>query len=497
MDLAELTSLVARAAGNNDDATLSGRVCFDSRQVRRGDVFVAVRGVQADGHDYVGQAAAAGATVVVAERKVEAPAPVALVQVANSAVALGELAQAQHGWPGRELINLAVTGTNGKTTVAYLTQAMMAGAGWPCGLMGTVAYDAGGEAVQASNTTPDALRLAGMMRQMRENGLGAMVMECSSHGLDQDRVAGIDFKAAAFTNLTGDHYNYHGGRREYLAAKAKLFAGLSEQAVAILNRDDDACDELVARTRGQVWRYGMGGEGEIAADVEAMGIWGCQVELRVLDERRRLCLPMIGKHNVSNLMAAAGLARAAGASLEAIAAAAEGFAGVPGRLERIEGGQGFTVLVDYAHTDDALQRALETVRDLATGRVIVVFGCGGERDRSKRPRMAAVAEEWADRIIVTNDNPRGEDPQRIAEEIRAGFSASNLPAVTELLDRRVAIELAIGEAKEGDVVLIAGKGHEDYQEIAGQKLQGPDYDDREIARGILAGRGGSRPVQSS
>lgn len=494
MDLAELTSLIAEPSRANCSVRLSGRVCFDSRRVQPGDVFVAVAGTHADGHDFVAQAQTQGASAIVAERTLDVGPDVPLVKVGSSAVALGQLAQAQHGRPAAELTNLAVTGTNGKTTVAYLTRAIMAQAGLSCGMIGTVEYDVGSGVLEADNTTPDALRLARMMRQMRNNNLDAMVMECSSHGLDQDRTAGIDFRAAAFTNLTGDHYDYHGGRPQYLAAKAKLFVNLAESSVAVLNADDAATSELIPQIRAQVWRYGIESGAPITCSVEAEGIWGCEIDLHLFDEHERFRLPLIGLHNVSNLMAAAGLARAAGVSLSAIAQAAENFPGVPGRLERIEGGHDFAVLVDYAHTDDALKRVLETVQPLATGRVIVVFGCGGQRDRSKRPRMAKAAEEFADHVIVTNDNPRREDPEQIAQEIMAGFSPAKRSDVTQLLDRPGAIELAISQARPGDVVLIAGKGHEDYQDIGGEKLQGPQYDDRKIAQSVLAAEGARAKV---
>ncbi len=470
---------VAVGDGGNRLA-VGGRICCDSRQVRADDVFVAVRGVTVDGHDFIDQAVSKGAAVVVADRPVTVEGSAQLVLVENSAVALGQLAQAAAGWPGREMTTLAVTGTNGKTTVAYLVRAMLTAAGQGCGMLGTVEYDLGnGNVSSAGNTTPDALQLAQMMRQMRNNRLAAMVMECSSHGLDQDRVAGIEFDAAAFTNLSGDHLDYHIDRESYLAAKGKLFAGLSKDAVAVVNAQDEAGRVLEKMTSAKVWRYGINETVEISAHIEAMDLAGCEFEMVVLGQRLRVRSPLVGAHNVSNCLAAAGLTLAAGVSLEAIGRAIESFAGVPGRLERVDCGQDFTVLVDYAHTDDALEHTLETLRGFANKKLIVVFGCGGQRDPSKRPRMAAVAQKWADQIVVTNDNPRREEPESIIADIRAGFASAGRRKVVELPGRREAISLALNSAQSGDVVVIAGKGHEDYQLIGGERLH---FDDREVVK---------------
>lgn len=472
----------------------------DSRFVRPGGVFVAVRGVHSDGHDFVEQAVAAGAAVVVAERPVPVPAGVRLVQVENSAAALGVLAQAAWGEPASALMVLGVTGTNGKTTVACLTQQILKSAGIGCGLLGTVSYDVGqGEPLQAANTTPDGPRMAELMAQMRQNGLEAVVMECSSHGLDQQRTAGLTFQAAAFTNLSGDHLDYHKNRHAYLAAKSRLFTCLGESAAAVLNAEDPASAYLAQRTGAQVWRYGIaaateqhtsGTDGaplDITADITEMGVWGSRFHLTIGGRTVPVRSRLIGRHNVSNALAAAGLATAAGVALEAIAAGIEQLSQVPGRLESIPNDLDVTVLVDYAHTDDALDHALSTVRQLSRGRVLVVFGCGGDRDRTKRRRMASVAQRWADRIVVTNDNPRSEEAASIIDEIRAGFSAAARAKVVEIPDRRMAIGYAIDAAGPGDVVLIAGKGHEDYQIVGTQRLP---FDDRQVAREALAVRAG-------
>ena len=461
----------------------ASRVCCDSRRVTPGDIFVAVRGLQVDGHDYIDQAIRRGASLIVAQRPAPVPEGVKLLLVENSAAALGHLAQFSCGQPSKHLKVLGVTGTNGKTTVTYLVRQMLLEAGVRCGLLGTVQYDLGGDRlIKADNTTPDAVRLADMMRQMQNNGLAAAVMECSSHGLHQQRTAGIHFTAAAFTNLTGDHLDYHHSEKEYLQAKGILFQGLSQDAAAIINGDDKAGPYLAEITKARVWRYGFNGDFDISAKIENKGIWGARFKLKLFDHTMAAQTKLIGDHNVTNCLTAAGLARAAGADDRAIAAGIQNLTAVPGRLERIEAAQEFTVLVDYAHTDDALEHSLKTVRDLAQNQVIVVFGCGGQRDRTKRPRMARVAQRYADRIIVTNDNPRREDPRQIRNEILAGFSTPHREKVIEIADRKAALAEAISHAQPGDVVLIAGKGHEDYQIVGSEVL---DFDDRAVAREII------------
>jgi UDP-N-acetylmuramoyl-L-alanyl-D-glutamate--2,6-diaminopimelate ligase len=464
--------------------SLEGRIRSDSRQVQAGDIFVAVRGVYVDGHDFIEEAVKRGAGMIVAEEEVILPDGVALVRVENSAQVLGWLAQRAWGAPASEMQVLGITGTNGKTTVSYLTRAILQAAGKDCGIMGTVGHDVGsGVVIGADNTTPGPLQIAELMAQMRDNGLAAVVMECSSHGLDQQRTAGIDFAAAAFTNLSGDHLDYHRTEQEYLEAKSKLFVGLDGQAVAILNAQDKASEYISGLCPGEVWWYGIDTETQICGKILGKGLWGSEFELKIFDEAVKVRTGLIGEHNVSNCLAAAGLARATGASLEAIGEGIGNLTTVPGRLERVEAAADeVTVFVDYAHTDDALEHALETVRGLAEREVIVVFGCGGNRDRTKRGRMARVAQKWADRIVVTNDNPRREDPLEIIAEIRAGFSAEGREKVTEIPDRLEAISHAIIREHKGDVVLIAGKGHEDYQIIGDVKRP---FDDREVVREIL------------
>jgi len=484
MELGDLKARVMRCVGKEAFTSGKVRVCDDSRQVRKGDIFAAVCGVHVDGHAYIDQAVSRGARIVVSQRPAAVPEGVELLLTEDSASALGMLAQANQGNPSENMLTLGVTGTNGKTTVAYLTRAMMEAGGKGCGLIGTVCYDVGDGALRhADNTTPGAVLLADLMGQMRQNGLQAVAMECSSHALDQRRTEGIHFTGAAFTNLTGDHLDYHHTPEAYLAAKGRLFAGLSGDAVAVLNKQDPAWETLAKLTAARVWRYGIDDTScEIHAAIGEFGIGGTTMRLTLLGQSLECRTRLVGRHNVSNILAAAGLAYAAQTPLEAIGRAAESFIGVPGRLEAVDAGQDFAVLVDYAHTDDALANVLRALRELQPRRVILVFGCGGDRDRTKRPRMAKVAESMADAIVVTNDNPRTEEPGQIFADIRAGFSAAALQTITEIPDRREAIEYALRQADSGDVVLIAGKGHEDYQLVQGKRL---DFDDRKAAREIL------------
>jgi UDP-N-acetylmuramoyl-L-alanyl-D-glutamate--2,6-diaminopimelate ligase len=458
--------------------------------VRPGDVFVAIAGTACDGHDFIGQAIAAGATCIVhgADRKMpqagrpgETPA---FVPVDSPATAAGLLAQAARGNPGSRLTNLAVTGTNGKTTVTFLVRSCVHAAGGKCGLLGTVVYDTGSGSTASSLTTPDCLTIAEAQRQMVDAGARYMVIEASSHALSQDRLAGVRFTAAAFTNLTGDHLDYHKTRESYLAAKTRLFAALAPEATAVLNRHAPESQSIARATQARVCWYAIDEPADLVARIDSMTVDGTRFTLEYQGQRARVKTPLLGRYNVANHLAAAGLCLWAGLDLETVAAGLSALKGVPGRLEKVES-DGFTVLVDYAHTDDALQNVLTTLRPLCRGRLIVVFGCGGDRDKTKRPRMARVTEQLADVVIVTSDNPRTEQPQAIIRDIMTGFEAPDSDKVTVEPDRRKAIELAIETARPRDVVLLAGKGHETYQIIGTKKT---DFSDQDIARRCLRER---------
>jgi UDP-N-acetylmuramoyl-L-alanyl-D-glutamate--2,6-diaminopimelate ligase len=501
----------------------SPRVCVDSRLVQAGDVFVAIGGAVYNGHDFIAQAIDRGAKYIVCQKdrrqkkeerrqntEDRRQKECAIIIVDDSAEAAALLAQAARGNPASKLINLAVTGTNGKTTTAYLVRSVIQTAGQKCGLIGTIIYDTGSGSCQASLTTPDSLAIAEAQQQMVKAGAKYMVIEASSHALSQNRLAGIEFKAAAFTNLTGDHLDYHKTKESYLAAKTKLFSALSPDATAVLNKQSPEAQHIAERTKAKVLWYAVDEPADISAHIESMDINGtvfaldcrrANSKLKTQNSKLIIRTPLLGRHNVSNHLAGAGLCLAVGLDLKTIAAGLSALQGVPGRLEKVD----YTsderratshVLVDYAHTDDALKNVLTTLKPLCKGRLIVVFGCGGDRDRTKRPRMARVVEQFADIVIVTSDNPRTERPQAIIDEIVAGFE--NAPPMqskktryttydirhTKIIepDRRKAIGLAIESGRKEDIVLIAGKGHENYQIIGTQKFP---FSDREIAEDYL------------
>jgi UDP-N-acetylmuramoyl-L-alanyl-D-glutamate--2,6-diaminopimelate ligase len=461
------------------------RVCTDSRLAKAGDIFVAVGGTVYDGHDFIGQALTNGARYVVC-RKREAGCPMPsgceTVFVEDSAEAAAALSQASKGNPASKLTNLAVTGTNGKTTVAFLVRSCIENAGEKCGLIGTVIYDTGAAARDAVLTTPDCLAIAEMQSQMVKAGSRYMVIEASSHALAQNRLACMNFKAAAFTNLSGDHLDYHKTEQDYLAAKSRLFEELSADATAVLNRESPHAASLVRKTKAGVLWYGIGHDAELNAHIESMDTSGTAFVLQYAGRRQKVSTPLTGRHNISNHLAAAGLCLAAGFDLETIADGLSSLRAVPGRLEKVDWDGDFSVLVDYAHTDDALKNVLTTLKPLCGGKLTVVFGCGGDRDRTKRPRMAKVAEDLADSIVVTSDNPRTERPEDIISEIVVGFENPNADRIKVEPDRRKAIELAISTAGSDDIVLIAGKGHETYQIIGAQRF---DFSDRDIAQKCL------------
>jgi len=463
----------------------SPAVRIDSRLVEPGDIFVAVPGTVCDGHDFIGQALQNGAGYIVRQADRPRPGyegPCETIVVPDSARAAGILAQAAAGEPASRLTNLAVTGTNGKTTVAFLVRSIIERAGRKCGLIGTVTYDTcGGRVYESALTTPDCLAIAEMTAEMVRNHAEYMVIEASSHALTQGRLAGLTFKAAAFTNLSGDHLDYHKTEQDYLAAKARLFEGLTGDAVAILNAQSAHAKRIAERTQARILWYAVDEPAELSAQIESMDTGGSSFRLEYAGRGLQVKLPLLGLYNLSNALAAAGLCLAAGFEPEAVAEGLAAVRPIPGRLERVDWPGDFTVLVDYAHTDDALKNVLATLKPLCAGKLAVVFGCGGDRDRTKRPRMAAVAEELADLVIVTSDNPRTEDPRAIISEIATGFQEPpgrgaagdgqhpQGPTILIEPDRAKAIRLAIDAAGPGDIVLIAGKGHETYQIVGRQK----------------------------
>lgn len=465
------------------------RAVHDSRGVRAGDLFVALSGTKIDGHRFVQAALEAGALAAVVERQVDLPGgrPLLLVNDAREALAL--CAHALAGDPTRRITVCGVTGTNGKTTTTYLVRSIFECAGWPTGILGTIGYVIGRREIPSRLTTPDANDLADYFSEMVESGLKAAVMEVSSHALHQRRTVGIAFDVGAFTNLYPEHLDYHGDMCSYREAKGMFFAGLAPGARAVLNADEDASLSFEDVTDADVLWYGIDKPADVrAADIRSE-VGGSRFTLVTPRGRAEIRTALLGRHNVYNCLTAAAIAEALDVPHETIVEGIRAVETVRGRLEPVPTRLPVSVLVDYAHKTDALRHALSTVRRLVAGRgrLVVVFGCGGDRDRGKRPAMAAVAEELADRVFVTNDNPRTERPEAIADEILAGFSS--MEKVTVELDRRAAIGLALGEAQAGDVVIIAGKGHETYQ-IIGDVTR--PFDDREVAAEILQTLEGDR-----
>jgi UDP-N-acetylmuramoyl-L-alanyl-D-glutamate--2,6-diaminopimelate ligase len=458
----------------------------DSRAVTAGSLFVAVKGERVDGHRFVEQAIKAGAGAVVAQ-EVVASGPLPFVQVADSRKALGLLGSRFHGDPSARLKMIGVTGTNGKTTTTYLCKSLLEGIGRRVGLIGTVGYQIGQETIPASHTTPGALDLQALLTKMVEGGLTDAVMEVSSHALALDRTAGCEYDVAVFTNLTQDHLDFHHTMDEYFEAKLRLFTGLAGGRKtgkrAIVNLDDPRGGAIRAACPVPAWGYAIKNQADIKAERVRLSLAGTAftaatpVGSFVVESR------LVGEHNVYNLLGAIGVALHSGATSDQVCEAAARITNVPGRFERVSSGQDFTVVVDYAHTEDALLRLLTAAQMLKTGRIITVFGCGGDRDRGKRPKMGRAAVEYSDVVILTSDNPRTEDPMAILHEVEIGVREAlerrNHVQYHMVPDRREAIGAAIHEARRGDMVLIAGKGHEDYQIIGSKKFH---FDDREVAR---------------
>ncbi len=487
MKLSELLAAAevkpARLRGDADVADVQS----DSRCCGAGSCFVAVRGAGDDGHKYIADAVAAGAAAIVCQDDSAVPPDAARAVVENTHHCLGRLAQAVRGWPAKKLVNIGITGTNGKSTVAHLARAILAQAGCAPALLGTIRYETGRRDTPAVTTTPGAVALAEMTEEMVAADKTHLVMEVSSHALDQRRTDGIDFAVGVFTNFSGDHLDYHGTMENYLAAKLRLFEQLGSDATVVLNRDDEASEKIIAATDAKVMWYGLSPASDLWARIERIDAAGTRFTLVGGGQEVSAFTPLIGRHNVINCLAAAAACSALGIELPDIAAALAEVDRIAGRLERVGADKPYAVFVDYAHTDDALKNVLGSLQPIKRGRIIVVFGCGGDRDRTKRPRMAAVAEDLADRIIITSDNPRSEGPQDIIDEIAAGLSAAGRGRTDVRPDRREAIDLAVNEAKPGDIVVIAGKGHEDYQDIGGVKIH---FDDVETAARAINRREG-------
>jgi len=477
-------------------------VAYDSRLAGPGSVFVALRGAHADGAAFVHDAVSRGAIAVVSEGAAPAGAGVPWVRVTDARLALAALSAALYGRPSEELTLVGITGTNGKTTTSYLLASIFEAAGVRCGRIGTVGYRIGNREIEAARTTPEALELQKMLREMVSQGCGACVMEVSSHALALRRADHLHFAAAIFTNFTRDHLDFHRDMEEYFAAKRRLFELLPETGVAVTNLDDRRGADFAAAARRMV-TYAIDAPADVRPGPLAFSLDGLSFEARTPRGTLRLRSSLVGRPNAYNILAAVSTAMALDVPFSAIEEGIRRLTDVPGRFQVVsDAADDVRVVVDYAHTDDALKNLLETARPLAAGRLITVFGCGGDRDRSKRPLMGAVAARLSDLVVVTSDNPRSEDPEQIIDEIKRGIvmpadrtppGGQAAPKSTPCLaisDRKAAIERAVRDARPGDLVLIAGKGHEKHQVIGDRVLP---FDDVEVARAALSRRrAGSR-----
>lgn len=494
-ELLESAGLEVKVSGLDPGIT---SVTDDSRRVEPGCLFVATKGVSVDSHLFISDAIEQGAVAIVAEQPVAPYEGIALVEVNDSRDALGRLAHASVGNPSRDMLVLGVTGTNGKTTSAYLLEAILTAAGYNTAVLGTIEYRFAGQTVEASNTTPSAAKLATLFSEMKQAGVNAVAMELSSHASDQRRISGIKLDGCIITNITQDHLDYHGTMENYAQAKKQIFTDYlqrdnkskSQPVVSVLNIDDPTVKSFASEIPGKVLTISIDGPSDYRASEISFTANKTEFQVRVGEASVEFHTHLVGMYNVQNVLGTIALAHGIGIPLEAIRNGLDALEVVPGRLETVREGQPFLVLVDYAHTPDALERVLINARAMSNGRLIVVFGCGGDRDPGKRPIMGKAAGTLADIIFVTNDNPRTEDPEAIAEQVLKGVQSSpaNPENIHVELDRRNAIVSALQLAQRDDIVVIAGKGHEDYQILGTEKVH---FDDRQEARHFLRNAAGA------
>ena len=483
----QLADLIQRLRAISIDGPVDREITglrYDSRRVGPGNLFVAVRGSCFDGHSFIEQAVDKGAVAIVGE-KPGLSKRATMIVVPNSREALARLAATYYGDPSRRLKVIGVTGTNGKSTTTFLVKHLLERANQSTGLIGTVRYEIGERVLPAQRTTPESLDLQELLSQCVEAGCRNVVLEVSSHALSQGRASEIAFDVGAFTNLTQDHLDFHHGMKDYFEAKARLFDSVRDnqkkERAAVINIDDPYGQQLAARFGRDLpmISYGMGARAQFRASNFKVEMNGTSYQLNAKEKSYLVRLPLIGRFNVYNSLAALAVAHAIGADVRTSVLALANAPQIPGRLEAIPAKRQFHVFVDYAHTDDALLNVLRTCRDLHPNRLILVFGCGGNRDRTKRVLMGAVADQYADYAILTSDNPRKEDPEAIVRDIEAGFKRKNYE---KIVDRKEAISRAIALAQPKDIVLIAGKGHEKYQEFGDYTVP---FDDVEVAARAL------------
>ena len=492
-----LREVDAREIIGKDTVEIRG-IALHSSQVSEGYLFVCIKGDKSDGHKYIGDAIERGAVAIVCDRYPEISADTTVV-VPDTRLAAARIAANFFGNPSHKLRTIGVTGTNGKTTVAYLCKNILDAAREKCGLIGTIEYIINGRTIPADRTTPDSVLMQSYMQEMARNGCRAVAMEVSSHALNQHRVDNIEFDSAIFTNLTRDHLDYHGDMAKYLDAKTRLFSelisggGKAYPKTAVINIDDPSAQQIIRRTKVPVLAYGIDNPCDVAATDIQLDISGARFRARTPAGTFDIATPLVGRHNVYNILAAIGMAVSQNIPEQAILQGIAATTHVTGRLQFIPNSIGISVAVDYAHTDDALKNVISSLREITRGRIIVVFGCGGDRDAGKRPKMGTVVSKLADLAIVTSDNPRSEDPESIIAQVTTGFTAEGCDYIT-VIDRRDAIVRALSLAKEGDTVLIAGKGHEAYQQFRDNIVI---FNDREVAEEILNELSESIPTQAT
>lgn len=476
MRLSELENATACERRTGDDLPIAA-LQYNSRKVGKGDLFFCIVGTFADGHTYAAQAVEAGAVALVVER--ELPLPVPQVIVKNTRIAMAEMAAAFYGYPARGMRIVSVTGTNGKTSTTYMLKAIAEQCGWKVGLIGTIRNLIGTRIIDTERTTPESVDLQRILREMKEEGVDLVVMEVSSHSLDQNRVHGIAFETAIFTNLTQDHLDYHKTFENYFAAKMRIFAQAQQ---AVVNRDDPHAERILGELSIPYKTFGIREKADVSAAEIDITTRGVQFDMHCALGNVRMYVPIPGLFSVFNAMGAAAAAMQLGLPLSAVKNGIETMGSVSGRLEPLPtGGRDFTVLLDYAHTPDALENILKTARGFVEGRIVTLFGCGGDRDHAKRPIMGEIAGRFSDFLIVTSDNPRSEDPMAIIEAVLEGVQKSACPYVV-VENRYEAIRYALSHAKPKDVIILAGKGHENYQEVGGGKRR---FDEKEIVAELL------------
>jgi UDP-N-acetylmuramoyl-L-alanyl-D-glutamate--2,6-diaminopimelate ligase len=498
MKLSQLLRAITDFQLHGDDSVTISAVSCDSRNVTSGTLFFALRGTTVDGHNYIKAAVQSGATAIILEDETNAPTGIPWVKVSNGRSVMACMAAEFYGNPTLGLPLVGITGTNGKTTTTYLIEAILAAAGMAPAVLGTISYRFGATRIEASHTTPESTELQGAFHQLINAGARSFVMEVSSHALEQKRVDSCHFDVGIFSNLTRDHLDYHQTMESYLGAKQRLFSELLHPTTkkprrrAVINMDDPYGAAIAGKTSCPVITYGIQYQGDVQVTELSSSVNGFSGTLVTPKGKVSFTSKLVGRFNLSNILAAVSAGIALDLPLEAIKTGIETHTTVPGRMERVDNSRGITLLVDYAHTGDALENVLTTLKELATGRIITVFGCGGDRDPGKRPIMGRIAAQLSDLAIVTSDNPRTEDPFTILAQVKAGITTlgSHEYALNELSDsfdkkgfvmlenRAAAIRLAVRLAKAGDIVLLAGKGHEDYQIIGKTKHH---FDDREQA----------------